>query len=249
MGRAKKIKGHRDNLSGAKRCGRKCRNERRRIEAILWILRTGCGWRDLPRHFGRWQTVYGSFRRWSHAGLWQLILRAVTAANADNEYVLVDSTAVRIHQHGSGPAGGQLAQAMGRSASSLSTKIHLASDALGSPLGLVLTGANVADSIQCRPLLKAHLKSGAYAIMDKGYDSDTNRAYVNQLGGIAVIAVNGIRAKKPPLDQHIYRERHKIENLFARLKAFRRISTRYEKLAVHFSSMLHLACLLVWLKL
>jgi transposase len=137
---------------------------------------------------------------------------------------------------------------MGRSASSLSTKIHLACDGLGYPLGLLLTGANVSDCIQCKPLLRAHLKPGSYAIMDKGYDSDTNRAYVNQLGGIAVIAVNGNRAKKPPLDQHIYRERHRVENLFARLKTFRRISTRYEKTALHFSSMLHLACVLFWLR-
>jgi transposase len=85
--------------------------------------------------------------------------------------------------------------------------------------------------------------------MDKGYDSDAIRAYVNQLGGTAVIAVSNSRAKKPLFDQHLYHQRHRIENLFARLKAFRRISTRYEKLASHFSCMVTIACLLVWLKL
>jgi len=171
------------------------------------------------------------------------------AEEADNEYLLIDSTAMRVHQHAAGPAGGQLAQAMGRSKASLSTKIHLACDALGYPLGFLLTGANVSDYDQCKPLLRAYLKPHAYAIMDKGYDSDAIRAYVNQLGGTAVIAVSNSRAIKPPFDQHLYRERHRIENLFARLKTFRRISTRYEKLAAHFSSMVSLACLLVWLKL
>ena len=159
------------------------------------------------------------------------------ADEADNEYLMIDSTAMRVHQHGAGPVGGQLAQAMGRSKASLSTKIHLACDALGYPLGLLLTGANVSDYDQCKPLLRAYLKPQAYAIMDKGYDSDAIRAYVNQLGGIAVIAVSNSRAKKPPFDQHLYLQRHRIENLFARLKTFRRISTHYEKLASLFSSM------------
>jgi transposase len=179
--------------------------------------------------------------------LWSAILQAVSAA-ADREYLLIDSTAVRIHAHGAGPAGGQLAQAMGRSKASLSTKIHLACDALGYPLGFILTGANVSDYDQGRPLLRDHLRAGAYVILDKGYDSDAIRAYVNQLGGVAVIAINNSRAKKPAFDEHLYRERHRIENLFARLKAFRRIATRYEKLHSTFAAMLCLASLLVWLK-
>lgn len=231
-----------------RRRGRRCGDERRRIEAILWVLRTGVGWRDLPADFGRWQTVYSSFRAWTRSGLWQAILRALSAG-ADREYLLIDSTAVRVHAHGAGPAGGQLAQAMGRSRASLSTKIHLASDALGYPLGFILTGANVSDYDQCRPLLRDYLQPGGYVIMDKGYDSDAIRAYVNQLGGVAVIAVNGSRALKPAFDEHLYRERHRIENLFARLKVFRRIATRYEKLHASFAAMLTLACILVWLKL
>lgn len=206
------------------------------------------GWRDLPAEFGPPTTVYSCFRSWSHSGLWQAILEAL-GASADKEYLMVDSTAVRVHQHASGPAGGQLAQAMGRSKASLSTKLHFACDALGYPLGFLLTGANVSDYDQAKPLLKKHLSIGAAVIMDKGYDSDAIRAYVNQLGGTAVIAVNASRAKKPPFDQHLYRERHRIENFFARLKSFRRLSTRYEKLAAHFSSMISLACVLIWLKL
>lgn len=165
----------------------------------------------------------------------------------DDEYLMVDSTAVRVHAHGAGPAGGQLAQAMARSRASLSTKIHLACEALGYPLGFILTGANVSDFDQASPLLRSYLRSGAYVIMDKGYDSDALRADVHQLGGVAVIAVNASRALKPPFDEHLYRERHRIENLFARLKSFRRIATRYEKLRRCFAAMLTLACILVWL--
>lgn len=233
---------------GVKRCGRTCADLRLRVEGILWVLRTGAGWRDLPAPFGPWQSVYAIFRSWTRSGLWQTLLTALSTAARDDEYLMIDSTAVRVHAHGANPAGGQLAQAMGRSRASLSTKLHLACDALGYPLGFVLTGANVPDIDQAKPLLAAHLRTGTRVIMDKGYDSDALRAYVNQHGGVAVIAVNASRALKPAFDQHLYRERHRIENLFARLKAFRRLATRYDKLHAHFAAMLSLACILLWLK-
>ena len=193
--------------------------------------------------------MYDRFRAWTESGLWAAILSGLSRANQDEEAVMIDSTAMRVHAHGANPAGGQAAQAMARSRSSLSTKIRLACDALGYPLSFILTGANVSDFDQAKPLLSRHLRAGAFAIMDKGYDSDSIRAYVNQLGGVAVIPPKANRASKPEFDEHYYRERHRIENLFARLKSNRRIATRYEKLHVTFAAMVSLACILVWLKL
>lgn len=248
MERAKKINAHRAGLSGPKRRGRKCKDLRLRVEGILWILRTGVGWRDLPAKFGPYSTVFSCFRSWSSNGLWSAILHALRT-KADNEYLMIDSTSVRVHQHGSGPAGGQLAQAMARSRAGLSTKLHFACDGLGYPLGFIVTAANVHDYHQAKPLLQKYLTTSAHVLMDKGYDGDSIRVYVSQLGGIPVIAVNSRRSAKPAFDQHLYRERHRIENLFARLKHYRRISTRYEKLCSHFSSMVALASILIWLKL
>jgi transposase len=99
---------------------------RLRIEAILWILRTGSPWRDLPPSFGRWKSVYDRFRAWTGTGLWTAIWDALSARVRDDEYLMIDSTAMRVHGHGANPAGGQLAQAMGRSKASLSTKVHMA---------------------------------------------------------------------------------------------------------------------------
>jgi transposase len=80
--------------------------------------------------------------------------------------------------------------------------------------------------------------------MDKGYDIDALRAYLNQLGGIAVIAANASRLIKPAFDQHLYRERRRIKKLFSKIKHYRRIYARYSS----FSSMLSLACILIWLQ-
>lgn len=218
-----------------------------RVEAILWILRSGAPWRDLPAYFGSWKSAYDRFRTWTRNGLWQMILNQLSSASRDDEYLMIDSTSMRVHAHGSNPAGGQLAQAMGRSKASLSTKAHMACDALGYPLGFILTGANVSDFDQAKPLIKRYLQPNCYGIMDKGYDSDAIWECVNQQGGIAVIAIHPNRSQKPEFDEHLYRERHRIENLFARLKSYRRISTRYEKLHSTFAAMLTIACILVWL--
>jgi len=124
----------------------------------------------------------------------------------------------------------------------------MAADALGYPLGFILTGANVSVFDQAIPLLRQYLPSGSHAIMDKGYDSDAIRRFVNEQGGIATIAVKANRTSKPPFDQHIYSHRHRIENLFARLKNYRRIATRYEKLLHSYAAMLQLASIIIWLK-
>ncbi len=80
----------------------------------------------MPECFGSWKSVYDRFRAWTANGLWPAILSGLSARGCDNEYLMIDSTAVRVHAHGANPPGGQLAQAMGRSRSSLSTKVHVA---------------------------------------------------------------------------------------------------------------------------
>lgn len=89
------------------RSNRSSRNDRKFIEAILWIARTGAPWRDLPREFGRWNSIFQRFRRWSKKGIWERLkdgMRGV--ADAKTLIVCLDSTIVRAHQHAAGAKGG-----------------------------------------------------------------------------------------------------------------------------------------------
>ena len=75
------------------------------VEAVLWIVRTGSPWRDLPSVFGNWNSVFIRFSRWSRAGIWQRIFAALSD-DPDFEYLILDSTIVRAHQHAAGAKGG-----------------------------------------------------------------------------------------------------------------------------------------------
>lgn len=71
------------------------------LEAVLWIARTGAPWRDLPPELGNWHTTYTRFARWAKDGVWERVFQAFNSER-DLEEVMLDSTAVRAHQHAAG---------------------------------------------------------------------------------------------------------------------------------------------------
>ena len=75
------------------------------VEAVLWVARTGAPWRDLPAEFGNWNSTFRRFSRWSKRGVWESLFKAL-ADDPDFEYVILDATIVRAHQHAAGAKGG-----------------------------------------------------------------------------------------------------------------------------------------------
>ena len=89
--------------------GRTGQDNRRFVEAVMWIGRTGAPWRDLPPQLGRWPSVHKRFIRWSKNGIWQMIFNTL-ATDVDTQWLLIDSTIVRAHQHAAGAKGGHKAR-------------------------------------------------------------------------------------------------------------------------------------------
>jgi putative transposase len=85
--------------------GRHGEDNRLFVDAVLWIARAGAPWRDLPDAFGNWNSVFQRFRRWAKKGSWERIFQALVE-NPDFEYLIIDSTIVRAHQHAAGAKGG-----------------------------------------------------------------------------------------------------------------------------------------------
>ena len=85
--------------------GRSGDNNRMFVEGVLWIVRTGAPWRDLPTCFGNWFAVWKRFRRWALNGVFDRIFQELSG-EPDFEYALIDGTIVRVHRHGTGAKGG-----------------------------------------------------------------------------------------------------------------------------------------------
>lgn len=85
--------------------GRSGNDNRLFVEALLWLVRTGVPWRDLPASFGLWNTVFRRFRRWAKNGVFERIFKELSG-DPDFEYAMIDGTIVRVHQHGTGAKGG-----------------------------------------------------------------------------------------------------------------------------------------------
>jgi putative transposase len=89
--------------------GRTAKDNRRFVDGVLWLARTGAPWRDLPKRYGRWNSAFQRYSRWCKRGIWQQVLEAL-GGDVDLENLLLDSTTVRAHQHAAGAKGGETAR-------------------------------------------------------------------------------------------------------------------------------------------
>ncbi len=125
----------------------------------------------------------------------------------------------------------------------------MAADAHGNPIHFELTGGEVHEAKFAEEVIKK-IEKGDFLMADKGYDSEKIRAKIRFKGMTPVIPRKRNRKKpNPGFNAYLYKLRHLVENLFARLKHFRSIATRFEKLARNFRSMVYLSCTFIWLKL
>ncbi len=159
----------------------------------------------------------------------------------------MDSTINRAHQHSAGARKGEEI-AMGRSKGGLTTKVHMLSDAHGNPQDFVLTEGQAHDMREAHTLLE---KSEAeFLLGDKGYDSQELRDAALSRGITPVIPrkKNSLKTNEH-FDSELYKSRHVIENLFAKMKQFRAFATRYDKLKRNYEAVVSIVCVIIWLKL
>ncbi|WP_026924303.1 IS5 family transposase [Glycomyces arizonensis] len=252
------------------------RSRRTLFNGVAWPVRAGSPWRDVPERYGPWPTVYPLFATWQRTGIWALMVKMILALLDHHGRltwtVSVDSTTVRAHQAAAG-AGSRAVpgepddHALGRSRGGWTTKVHLAADTDQAIMSMQLTAGQRGDSPQFQPVLE-HLsvprpgpgrprKRPRRVLADKAYPSKANRRYLRKRGIQAVIPekkdhrrnriAKGRAGGRPPaFDPEAYKERNTVERAIGRLKRYRAVSTRYDKLAVRYEATIQVAIILDW---
>lgn len=219
------------------------------LEALLFLIRTGLPWRDLPSRFGDWNAVYQRFKRWRENNVFQRLFEDMPKDTPleNIKRIFIDSSVVRAHQHAAGAAktGDDDDQDLGRSRGGLSTKIHVACLDENTLIAVEVTPGQAGDAPEFDNLFDESIiqvPDIEEVVADKAYDSDSIRSKVIEEGDIPVHIPNKTNAKEEwPIDKEAYKSRNKIERFFNKLKQFRRIATRYDKLSDCFLSFIHLA--------
>jgi transposase len=239
--------------------GRPSLDHRRFLEAVLWLARTGAPWRDLPPELMSWRTAWRRLQRWTASGIWDRIVDALRAMapEAGWEAHMLDSTVVRAHAHAAGARRRAGEQALGRSRGGFSTKLHLRCDARGRPVTVHVTSGQRHDLIGVGPLFeKGALRTGkrgrprwkpGAVIADKAYSAAWLLDALRRKGIVPIIPSRADQPENPDFDRQAYRGRNLVERLVGKLKRFRRVATRYDKLDPHYLAFVQIAAIVVWL--
>lgn len=223
-------------------------NLRKTVEGVLYRMRVGLPWRDLPRYFGKPNTIYKAFNRWSSSNKLILLLNKIID-RPDMEWVFIDGSHIKAHQHSS--VANPKQQAITKSSGGNTTKIHLAVDAHGNPLTFIITDGTTHDIKVATDLIdKIDLSCVVMLSADKGYDSQSFREYVKQKDiQVNIPHKSNSKQTNEYMDWYLYKLRHLVENAFCKIKTYRAIATRFDKLKQNFENNVALAFTYQWLRL
>ena len=200
-------------------------DDRRVISGIVFVIRNGLRWRDAPPGYGPHKTIYNRFVRWSRLGVFNNIF------------------ADRRQPFKKGP----VPRCIGRTKGGLNSKLHAVCDGQGRPVIMLLSEGQMSDYKGAALMIDA-LPPGKQLLGDKGYDANWFRQALAARGITACIPSKASRAKPIEHDRMLYRQRHKIENAFGRLKDWRHIHTRYDRCSHTFMSAICIAAAAIfWL--
>ena len=222
----------------SEKVGRPSLNPRTVFNAILWILKSGARWRDLPARYGNWNSIYHKFRRWCSLGLFERLLKIINGDDREATLLELDSTFCKVHQSA---CSGRKEQAIGSSRGGKNTKVHVLINERMQLLNVILTGGQIHDSEPAIALLKGIKLKGKKILADKAYSCEQIRVFIAEHGAVACIPDKANFKIKHDFDSQLYKQRNIVERFFQRIKNYRHIATRYDKLALCFENFVLLA--------
>ena len=220
-------------------------DDRRVISGIVHVLKSGCRWCDCPPEYGPSTTIYNRFVRWARRGIWENLFRELAGKGRS-----ADTQMIELHARESPPIcrrrkRGEQKQAVGRSRGGRNTKIHALADVKGRLIAILLTGGEAHDCPVADRLIR-RVRRAKRMLGDKAYDSAELREELDEHATKSVIPNRSNRKQPFSFSARLYKLRWRIEAAFNRLKDFRRVATRYDRLARNYLASVCLAAALAW---
>ncbi|MGA1114819.1 MAG: IS5 family transposase [Aquiluna sp.] len=228
--------------------GRKPKDLRKTLDGIWWILCTGSMWNQLPSRYGKWNSVWRCYRRWCASGMWNdLLLKLANEFEEVEKLRIVDASHCKCHQDAARSPQSAEDHKFGKTKGGRNTKISAVVNSEGRAVGLLLVPGNQHDSKSARVTLGDI--DGAKVLGDKAYDVDELRNQIVAGGGQPNIPPKKNRKNPAPYDKELGKRRSLVENFFCRIKSYRRVATRYDKLAETYMGFVTLSAIADWIRI
>ena len=223
--------------------GRPPLNPRMVFNGILWILKSGARWRDLPDRYGNWNSIYHKFRLWCKLGLFDRLLKFINGDAKKTTLLELDSTFCKVHQSA---CSALKDQAIGSSRGGKNTKIHVLINERMQLLKVMLTGGHIHDSEPALAIFADVELSGKNVLADRAYSAQSIRDYLEKHSATVCIPDKANFRTKHDFDAELYKQRNLVERFFQRIKNYRHVATRYDKLALCFENFVLLAASVIY---
>lgn len=219
-------------------------DDRKVISAIIFVIRYGIPWRQIPDFYGKWASIYSRFNRWSKAGIIQKMFDAFAHKLPKRCNAMIDSTFSKAQRTASSMRSDGNNRQLGRSRGGITTKIHLLCNSDGKPMDFCLTPGQVSD-IKTAPILTDRNKMQCL-IADKAYSSKAYRRRLADQHIKACIPPKSNEKNPTPYDAKLYKTRHIIENMFSKLKDWQGVAFRGNRCAHSFHSFVAIALIFIF---
>ena len=219
-------------------------DDRRVISGIVQVLKSGCRWCDCPPEYGPHTTIYNRFVRWARRGIWENLFRKLAGNGRSTDTQMINSTHVKAHRSAAGGKGGSRNRLLAARVEG-ATRNSRTCRSKGRLIAILLTGGEAHDFPLAKRLIR-RVNPPEHLLGDMAYDGDELREELERHRTKSVIPNRPNRRHPFSFSKRLYKLRWRIESAFNRLKDFRRIATRYDKLGRNYLASVCLAAALVW---